>query len=544
MERPSAIFWDIENCQPPKGLSVVDCATRIRDATSAYGEFRAYCDVKRVSDQRRQECQRAGVVLVDVPSRKANAADLQLQNGIMEYVMNLKQQGSSGAVIVLVSGDIDFAPVGLLLKRHDFEFVLVHNQQANRDLIRAASSCFSFEEVVSHGMTTTTSLPLVVTKPKKEKKKKPTRSGSVAGEGRLETLECGVCHRMFNCRMSLLQHHNAKHLGSLRAFDAPRAEGTVQRNEQRTRCKALLSLFHSNWDASHVEKAALLLCMLKRDGIAPPSLRNVPTDERRQCLLGAFCLKELELARYLLIDPEDVNYSGTSNLYVAEDYYEYDAEYITPLTVACRMDDEEAVAFLLEYRELDPNLTRSDGKAPIHIACDHGNEAIVSFLISDCDVDVGQLIKSVETYGRPQFTLEHQTTPLIMAVRRGHASIVKLLLRGWRAYEHQEDVVGWRPVSLAFVQALRAVESDTRKKEHLEIVEMLCPSLCKWGALVPRTVGTNGVLIPELPHCLLAHGPFSVERMFWKPRTAGFGSVIGVPGIFCVTRVSKTWWRS
>jgi len=136
---PVAIFWDIENCPVPSDVRPEDVAGNVRMALrmhpvvkgavtmlSAYGDFNAF--PRRL----REGCQRTGVKLVDVPNGRKDAADKAILVDMFLFALDNHPPSS----IMLISGDVDFAPALHILaekephfiiqiKEHDLEIFLV-----------------------------------------------------------------------------------------------------------------------------------------------------------------------------------------------------------------------------------------------------------------------------------------------------------------------------------------------------------------------------------------------------------------------------------
>jgi len=141
---PIGVFWDIENCQVPKGRSAVAVAQVIRDRFfSGYreAEFLVVCDVKKESSQVIQELNDAQVNLIHVASTCKNAADEKLRQTIRRFA----DIHGSPAAIILISGDINFAAdLNDLRHRKKFHVILLHNSSASEALIMCASEHYNF----------------------------------------------------------------------------------------------------------------------------------------------------------------------------------------------------------------------------------------------------------------------------------------------------------------------------------------------------------------------------------------------------------------
>lgn len=125
---PVAILWDIENCPVPSDVRPEDVAGNIRMALrvhpiikgavtmfSAYGDFNAF--PRRV----REGCQRTGVKLIDVPNGRKDAADKAILVDMFLFALDNPPPSS----IMLISGDVDFAPALHILGQRGYTVILV-----------------------------------------------------------------------------------------------------------------------------------------------------------------------------------------------------------------------------------------------------------------------------------------------------------------------------------------------------------------------------------------------------------------------------------
>ncbi|XP_010526950.1 PREDICTED: uncharacterized protein LOC104804376 [Tarenaya hassleriana] len=125
---PLAILWDIENCPVPSDVRPEDVASNIRMALrvhpvingavvvfSAYGDFNAF--PRRV----REGCQRTGVKLIDVPNGRKDAADKAILVDMFLFALDNPPPSS----IMLISGDVDFAPALHILGQRGYNVILV-----------------------------------------------------------------------------------------------------------------------------------------------------------------------------------------------------------------------------------------------------------------------------------------------------------------------------------------------------------------------------------------------------------------------------------
>ncbi|KAJ3673099.1 hypothetical protein LUZ60_006473 [Juncus effusus] len=124
---PVAILWDMENCPTPSSVLPEDVSSNIRSAIrshpslSSVSLFSAFGDFNGFPRRLREGCQRTGVKLVDVPNGRKDAADKAILVDMFLFALDNKPPCS----IVLISGDVDFAPALHILGQRGYTIVLV-----------------------------------------------------------------------------------------------------------------------------------------------------------------------------------------------------------------------------------------------------------------------------------------------------------------------------------------------------------------------------------------------------------------------------------
>lgn len=183
---PIAILWDIENCSIPGDVQAELVANNIRMAVRRHPVikgvvrlFSAIGDFNGLPIRLREGCQSTGVKLVDVPNVKKDAADKAILVDMFVFALDHPPPST----IVLISGDVDFAPALHVLGQRGYnvitvvpassvntalisagrlvwdwpsvargeDFIRSHHQGANLDPI--ASLAYHEEEVVYAGRT-------------------------------------------------------------------------------------------------------------------------------------------------------------------------------------------------------------------------------------------------------------------------------------------------------------------------------------------------------------------------------------------------------
>ncbi|CAI9769944.1 unnamed protein product [Fraxinus pennsylvanica] len=123
-----AILWDIENCPVPSDVHPEDVAGNIRMALRVHPvidgvvtTFSAYGDFNAFPRRLREGCQRTGVKLIDVPNGRKDAADKAILVDMFLFALDYRPPSS----IVLISGDVDFAPALHVLGQRGYTIILV-----------------------------------------------------------------------------------------------------------------------------------------------------------------------------------------------------------------------------------------------------------------------------------------------------------------------------------------------------------------------------------------------------------------------------------
>ncbi|XP_052740437.1 meiosis regulator and mRNA stability factor 1 [Bicyclus anynana] len=147
---PLGIFWDIENCQVPRGCSAIDVVAAIRAkflTGRREAEFVVVCDVRKETPLRLHELNDAQVNLIHVCGTQKNAADEKLRQCMRRF----GELHTAPAALLLISGDINFAAdLSDLRHRKNMEVILVHKQNTSSALIACASNHYDYNELIAH----------------------------------------------------------------------------------------------------------------------------------------------------------------------------------------------------------------------------------------------------------------------------------------------------------------------------------------------------------------------------------------------------------
>ncbi|GAV78767.1 NYN domain-containing protein/OST-HTH domain-containing protein [Cephalotus follicularis] len=125
---PVGILWDIENCPVPSDVRPEDVAGNIRMALQVHPiikgavmMFSAYGDFNAFPRRLREGCQRTGVKLIDVPNGRKDAADKAILVDMFLFALD----NPPPSTIMLISGDVDFAPALHILGQRGYTVILV-----------------------------------------------------------------------------------------------------------------------------------------------------------------------------------------------------------------------------------------------------------------------------------------------------------------------------------------------------------------------------------------------------------------------------------
>ncbi|XP_059478006.1 meiosis regulator and mRNA stability factor 1 isoform X2 [Neocloeon triangulifer] len=144
---PIGVFWDIENCQVPNGVSALSVVQFVRE-TFFQGyreeEFVVVCDVTKENSQVIQELNAAQIDLVHVASICKNAADEKLRQSMRRFA----ERHGRPAAVVLLSGDINFASDLSDIKfRKQIRVILLHPTNTSDALIMCSDEHYNFVDL-------------------------------------------------------------------------------------------------------------------------------------------------------------------------------------------------------------------------------------------------------------------------------------------------------------------------------------------------------------------------------------------------------------
>ena len=150
--KPLGIFWDIDNCPIPLTASASAVVAQIRQFIAkchpecGYAkEFVVATDTKRLSEQIADSFNNNGIVISHVNAGAKNAADDKLQEHIDHFIDNFADKSP---VVVIISGDINFAKTIRNARKKNIVVVLVFGDYCSPDLKTCANESYSFADII------------------------------------------------------------------------------------------------------------------------------------------------------------------------------------------------------------------------------------------------------------------------------------------------------------------------------------------------------------------------------------------------------------
>lgn len=147
--RPIGVFWDIENCQVPRGKSAMALVCHIREQffqRCLEAEFMCVCDIRKESAEVIQELNLAQLTVVHVNAVGKNAADDKLKQCMRRFV----DIHGSLAVLVLISGDVNFSTMlSDFRHRKQVHIILVCRGSAPEALMACANEWHDFAQIAA-----------------------------------------------------------------------------------------------------------------------------------------------------------------------------------------------------------------------------------------------------------------------------------------------------------------------------------------------------------------------------------------------------------
>ncbi|KMT10052.1 hypothetical protein BVRB_5g122630 isoform A [Beta vulgaris subsp. vulgaris] len=148
----TSVWWDIENCQVPKGCDPHSIAQNITSALIKldYGgsvSISAYGDTNRIPSSIQHALSSTGISLNHVPAGVKDASDKKILVDMLFWAVD----NPAPANYLLISGDRDFANALHQLRMRRYNILLAQPFQASAALVAAAKSVWLWTTLVDGG---------------------------------------------------------------------------------------------------------------------------------------------------------------------------------------------------------------------------------------------------------------------------------------------------------------------------------------------------------------------------------------------------------
>lgn len=148
----TSVFWDIENCQVPKGCDVHAIAQNISSALFKMNyrgpvSISAYGDTHRLPASVQQALSSTGIALNHVPSGVKDASDKKILVDMLFWAVD----NPAPASFFLISGDRDFSDALHKLRLRRYNILLAQPQRASAPLVAAAKSVWLWTSLLAGG---------------------------------------------------------------------------------------------------------------------------------------------------------------------------------------------------------------------------------------------------------------------------------------------------------------------------------------------------------------------------------------------------------
>lgn len=148
----TSVWWDIENCEVPKGCDPHAIAQNISSALAKMNycgpvSIIAYGDTLRIPTTVQQALSSTGVSLNHVPAGVKDASDKKILVDMLFWAVD----NPAPANYLLISGDRDFSYALHQLRMRRYNILLAKPQQASVPLIAAAKSVWLWTSILAGG---------------------------------------------------------------------------------------------------------------------------------------------------------------------------------------------------------------------------------------------------------------------------------------------------------------------------------------------------------------------------------------------------------
>ncbi|XP_010276554.1 PREDICTED: uncharacterized protein LOC104611264 [Nelumbo nucifera] len=148
----TSVWWDIENCQVPKGCDPHAIAQNISSALAKMNycgpvSISAYGDTNRLPASVQHALSSTGVALYHVPAGVKDASDKKILVDMLFWAVD----NPAPANYLLISGDRDFSNALHQLRMRRYNILLAQPQNASAPLIAAAKSVWLWTSLLAGG---------------------------------------------------------------------------------------------------------------------------------------------------------------------------------------------------------------------------------------------------------------------------------------------------------------------------------------------------------------------------------------------------------
>ncbi|KAI3810752.1 hypothetical protein L1987_20374 [Smallanthus sonchifolius] len=147
-----SVWWDIENCQVPKGCEPHSIAQNISSALVNMNycgpvSISAYGDTNRITASVQQGLNSTGIALNHVPAGVKDASDKKILVDMLFWAVDNPAPGN----YLLISGDRDFSNALHQLRMRKYNILLAQPQKASVSLLAAAKSVWQWTSLLAGG---------------------------------------------------------------------------------------------------------------------------------------------------------------------------------------------------------------------------------------------------------------------------------------------------------------------------------------------------------------------------------------------------------
>ncbi|KAK4769578.1 hypothetical protein SAY86_027728 [Trapa natans] len=148
----TSVWWDIENCQVPKGCNAHAIAQNISSALATLNysgpvTISAYGDTTRIPSSVQQALSSTGIALNHVPAGVKDASDKKILVDMLFWAVD----NAAPANYLLISGDRDFSNALHQLRMRRYNILLAQPQKASAPLVAAAKSVWIWTSLLAGG---------------------------------------------------------------------------------------------------------------------------------------------------------------------------------------------------------------------------------------------------------------------------------------------------------------------------------------------------------------------------------------------------------